>query len=703
MHIRLAMLVGLLGAAGCANLQGLSGGNTDGGGDGGSRTDVTTTSDARDGAPDGHMTRGDAGPSSDANRPDSPDAALPDNVIYVDATGGNDSNGGRVPSAPFRTIGAAVAAAQPGDEIHACVGNYVLTSTLVLSNNFILRGGYACGTYARASLDGTPAPMVATTTEDVPTLPTNATTIQGDITPVVQITGNTVPASSLLEGVTIAGASTVLSSTAIGLEVESAATRLFHDVIIGGTGFQPGTKTSTYDGAYGLHVIGDGANPEIGWCFIHGGVASSHSGNGTYGIRIDGATTDRTEASVHDNVIHAGQGVSDIHYGAIGMQVINVNGPWAAPITHNVITGGYGSTQNANAQATNALVLYLVENPPPASVPNAIDVIENTINGGIATSPQGTTPDAGTFIATSALGVLIQYGEVRILGNRIDPGDVSRVYGTGLLSAIDNEVASTASMLIAGNMVLVGDMAAPPTSYVIVPVTLDGPTTFVDNTVVAVDPTSATQTAAAGLVSIVGTLSTLTTVENNLLVNAAGTNLFGVTFPASNAPSSFQNNAFVNVSLVSCVGPCLTYEASPAGSPTQATIPAFESAAAAQAGGSGSHNFRVAATCDPSEVPTAGRRTCLVDSTCGTGGANDCIRDNSISPFTDPSGTPEFLSDAGWALGANAACEIARGGLWLGDAGAPVDVTGTAWSDLDAGFSASGMTVGAVNDPRGCL
>jgi hypothetical protein len=122
----------------------------------------------------------------------------------------------------------------------------------------------------------------------------------------------------------------------------------------------------------------------------------------------------------------------------------------------------------------------------------------------------------------------------------------------------------------------------------------------------------------------------------------------------------------------------------------------------AQPGGAATDDFRIVRVCDPSETVTSGRRSCLVDSACGDGGTNACIRDFAISPFSDPSGAPQFLSDAGWALAPSAACEILRGGTWLGDAGTPTDVNGATWTDKDAGFPSSGMTVGAVNDTRYC-
>jgi hypothetical protein len=684
-----ALLVSLTAA--CVSLAGLDTGPA--GSKGPSDAAVDATQDAS-GAPDAKV---------EASGDSASDGALPTNIIYVDAQNGNDSNSGRTPSAPLRSIAAAVGAAQAGDEVHACLGNYIQSQTLVISTDIVLRGGYDCTGFTRPSLDGTPAPTLATNALDEPTLPTSATIIRGEVTPVVRCIGSTVTDNTLIEGVTIAGASTELTTTAIGLEVEGAAPRILHDIIVGGTGYIAGITTATYAGSYGVHILADGANPEIGFSNVHGGVSSSDTSTGTIGILINGETLYASQMNLHDSIVDGGSGSgTTVGPGAMGIQVLNVNGPWSAPIARNVIRGGHGKVGSPLYGPTNGMTLYLVQN----AIPTSIDVIENEISGGVGLTTNDAVGDAGlnSLYFTAGAEVLISNGRVRFLGNRIDAGDISGIPpGLGAQTAFytfsDPGGPGGGSVIAGANEMLTGNMTSPPGEYVVQPIVLQGPNVFVNNTVVTADPTPPSQWGATAVFTI--TPGSTMTIENNLIALGAGTQIYGMQM--SGTPSSgatvFSGNAWIDVPLLSCIGPCATYGATPSGSVTQATIPGFETTIAGLTNGAAYDNVRVAPSCDPSETAVMGHRPCIADMSCGV--SNACIRNNAISPFTDPAGGAEFYGATGWSLSPTAPCEILRGGVWLGDAGSP-DFDGGAFTWLDAGWTGAGMPIGAVNDGTQC-
>jgi len=104
----------------------------------------------------------DAPPGCDLTREakDSP-ACVDDAVgVFVDATSGSDANPGSK-SAPFKTLGVAIAKAGNKPRVYVCDGSYPESVRLAPPNAPSLYGGFACGSWSYASTKPKVAPTGA--------------------------------------------------------------------------------------------------------------------------------------------------------------------------------------------------------------------------------------------------------------------------------------------------------------------------------------------------------------------------------------------------------------------------------------------------------------------------------------------------------------------------------------------------------------
>jgi hypothetical protein len=222
------------------------------------------------------------------------DAAGPQDsgVVYVSVEAGSDTNSGLSPEAPKRTLVAAIATAialDAGAEVHACAGTYAETQ-LNLNGAVSLRGAYDCATWARTATFGYP---VFDHVND--TVVENANPALRGSTLVVS---NAVPASSVVDGLTIVG-SAVLDGTTTGVIFEDEASPVLRDDTITGGG---GQQTTGF-GSIGVYIDGASA-AEVVDDAINGGTGTP----GSVGVEIRSTATPH----VHDDLVSGGLGNAPI-------------------------------------------------------------------------------------------------------------------------------------------------------------------------------------------------------------------------------------------------------------------------------------------------------------------------------------------------------------------------------------------------------
>jgi hypothetical protein len=338
------------------------------------------------------------------------DQCLPEpaDAIYV-AEGGNDTNDGKTPGAPKKTIGGAIALLKttgaPNYEIHVCRGTYRESVTLDYSTS--IRGGFECNTWKRA--DG------------------NETIVEApEGSPALAVKG---VAGVTVEGLTLRASDAGAARSVAVLVAAGGAVKLTGDRISAAGG-----KTKLSPASAGVYLE-NGGSAEIEKSFIEGGSAANEGGGyGSAGIAI--AVAKESEAStlkVVDSDIRGGSGSVSSGTGSIG--ILGLYGS-VTSVERNVIDGGTGKS-GAGTSAAGAII---------SSTTGDLAFIGNKVNGGNGSCTGGCT----------ALGVsLAPKGKATVHGNRIIAGEVSapgfdaRFVGLGVNDAPNADIQN--NQIFTGN------------------------------------------------------------------------------------------------------------------------------------------------------------------------------------------------------------------------------------------------------------
>lgn len=265
-------------------------------------------------------------------------------ILYV-SPNGDDTSSGCASDKPKRTIGSALAGARSSQnvaEIRACTGTYDEVVSLDLPVS--LRGGWDCSGWKRTATYGFP-------TFDG----TNETIIGGSAVPhALHLTGASVGAASLIDGLTVQGAIANSSSDGVALRIALGATPVVENCRILG-----GSSTSLDgDGSVGLRVETD-ASPEVRSCYIDGGtgVTSADEGVGRAGVVVDGAGP-----WLHDNQITGGAAAAGPSFGvpSVGVVLRDTKPLTVAsgkPLRANTMEGGDGNGEKAGGFASVGLLV----------------------------------------------------------------------------------------------------------------------------------------------------------------------------------------------------------------------------------------------------------------------------------------------------------------------------------------------------------
>lgn len=456
---------------GCSDLGGLTGGegSPDGPGD-----------------PDGKGGDGEGGECAG-------DDCLPEpaDVIYV-AEGGNDTNDGKTPAAPKRTIGGAVALLKTTGassfEIHACRGTYRESVTLDYATS--IKGGYECSTWKRA--DGN-----ETIVEAPPGSP--ALAVEG-------VTG------VIVEGLTLR-ASDAGAVRSVGVLVGGGASvKLVGDRISGGAG-----KGKLSPASAGVFLENGGA-AEIERSFVEGGTAVNEGGGyGSAGVAIAiGKEHEASTLKITGSEIRGGGGTVTSGTGSVG--ILALYGSVSA-VESNVIDGGTGKS-GAGTSSAGALV---------SSTSGDLSFVSNKVSGG-----NGSCTGDCTVLGAS----LSPKGKVTVHGNRIVAGEVStpgndaRFVGLGVNDSPNADIQN--------NQIFTGNTKHVLTSYAGALETRGLGTALVGQNTLALGSTLAGTGTALTLDAKQGT------VANNLFLGAGGTVDWAVRVDSCKDARvvSFRNNAW---------------------------------------------------------------------------------------------------------------------------------------------------------------
>lgn len=512
----------------CSDLGGLSGGN-----------------DAPEGRPGGGVDGAGKGDEC------SGDQCLPEpaDVIYV-AEGGNDTNDGKTPGAPKKTIGGAIAllktTAAPNFEVHVCRGTYRESVTLDYSTS--IRGGYECSTWKRA---------------------------EGNETIVEAPAGSPALVVKGVSGVTVDGltlrASDAGESRSIAVLVGAgAAVKLSGDRIRGGAG-----TTKLSPASAGVYLENGGA-VEIEKSFIEGGSAANEGGGyGSTGVAIAiGKEHDASSLKIVESEIHGGGGSVSSGTGSVG--ILGLYGT-VSSVEKNVIDGGTGKSGAGTASA-GAII---------SGTAGDLAFIGNKVHGGNGSC----TGDCSVLGAS-----LSPKGKVTVHGNRIIGGEVSAPGKEGRFIGLGVNDSPNAD--IQNNQIFTGNTKHAITSYA---GALDtrglGTAVIGQNTLVVGN-------------ALVGTGTALTldakqgTVANNLFLGAGATVDYAVRVNSCKEAKvvSFRNNAWAGfadgkaILAIDKTNPTSTYLCTTAAT-TATTSTAAESAlATAYPGITASGNQRLTAS-----------------------------------------------------------------------------------------------------------
>lgn len=341
------------------------------------------------------------------------DAASGCATVYVSAESGLDGNTGCSPAQAKRTITSALAAAKQRkgevQEVHVCKGDYG-EADLVLDQRVSLRGGYACGDFAREANFGAASDWKFAN----PTTVYNAKPGPGSAA--LTVTGTDVGNSIEIDGFVLRSA--VQSATlALALGVD-AASPFVHDCVLRAEGTVGG------GGVVGARLTGTSARFAKDKIEVVGGGTEETAGMGL--VASGGGTVTVEYSSIK---VSGGRGKLS---GSVGLYVAGVTLKATAnfvvasgePAT---MTGEY--TQSAGFTVVNA----------PGSTLRGNNVV--AIGGGCTTSPKCSV--SGVGIAGSP--------RVEVTGNRVMAAATPNA-GTNTLMAM-SLLASDAS-LVANNALL---------------------------------------------------------------------------------------------------------------------------------------------------------------------------------------------------------------------------------------------------------
>jgi hypothetical protein len=583
-------------------------------------------------------------PSADAGTGDA-DAGPPaldsgaGRVVYVSADAGSDLNDGLSPSSPKKSLVSAIAAAgaiDGGAEVHACAGTY-LESNLVLSVAVSLRGAYSCATWTRTPTFGYPK-----FDGKYVTLVENGNPASQPQTLVIN---ESVPSTSIVDGLAVAGAAT-LAGTTTGLTVrDTAAPLVTDDVISGGAGH----PTPTGSGSIGVSILG-AASAEVRNSVINGGTGTGSLGS--IGVQINSTGT----PNVHDNVISGGLGVSTEVVASWGME-IESSAVIPHAIANNIVLGCDSPGVSASAAGIRVAA-------PDASV----DIVGSQIDG------CGGTGDGG-----SNFGIQVNSpgATVRVLEDRVYGG--ARAGEGAFVAGIDVEAAGTFELH--NSMVHAGDVTAASSAANGVELGAVAGAAIVYDTIYA----GANNGSAIVLLT---TESNATITDSILLGGGPALPHFAAVFAQScaGALSSLDHTLFANFG-----GDLYACDQTDGGPASLAATVAGLEALLDPTVAPGDLVFAQQSTCDDD----AG---CVLSAAC-PGAPTACLGSLFGASWTSDDGvTGLFQSNAadggtivgGWTLAAGAPCAIAQGGVPV--AGVTTDLYGVARSGTTPTVGAAELT-----------
>jgi hypothetical protein len=525
--------------------------------------------------------------STDSGGADAPTCAGP--TIYVSVSTGSDSNPGCTNTAPKKSIAAAIAAASASagavTSIEVCKGVYN-EIPLALQSATSLLGGYSCTSWTRTATYGYP-------TFDG----TNGTVIQnaavGTSAVTLYVTGAAVTSSTLVDGFTILGATSGVTSTSVvAVHVTGgAAPTLSNNQLTGGSLTVPNQI-----GSIGVNLF-QGGNPTIRNNKINGGSGtvpptSSDTGHASVGIQTDGTST---SVQIIDNVINGGSGAA-LNTTADGSCAAVLQGPGTSTgngptytVRGNTITAGTGTSTGGTA--TLGLFFTGVETAVVAS---------NSIDGG-----------GGTTGMRCGIGLLTQItGTATITGNRIYGGNCNTASTVNTAPVGLKVVGPGTTAFVYDNMIHSGTATNDPTygpTAILLAGLLTG-TTIRHNTLV-----SGTSNGVEGQALWLDVGTSGSTVVNNILAGTStnwGVNISQCPADAGTpALAAFENNLIFGTTggLVKWASPCY-------GGVGYATIDsATASLVATQTGATIGGNVTIASSCTTDAGTDSG---CVVSAGC---------------------------------------------------------------------------------------
>ena len=342
-------------------------------------------------------------------------------IVYVSADAGSDLNDGLSTSSPKRSLVSAIAAAGAIDgaaEVHACAGTY-LESNLALSAAVSLRGAYSCSSWTRTPTFGYPKFDGVNVT-----LVENANAASQPQTLVIN---ESVPSTSIVDGLAIAGAATLVGTTT-GLTIrDTAAPLVTDDVISGGAG-----HPTAGDGSIGVSILG-AASPELRNSVINGGTGTGALGS--IGVLINSTGT----PNVHDNVVSGGLGSSTGDVASWGIE-IESSAVIPRAIANNIVLGCDSPGVSASAAGIRVAA-------PDASV----DIVGSQVDGCEGTGDGGTN----FGIQVDSPGATVRLLEDRVYGG-------ARTGEAAFVAGVLVEAAGTFELH--DSMVHAGDVTAASSS-----------------------------------------------------------------------------------------------------------------------------------------------------------------------------------------------------------------------------------------------
>jgi hypothetical protein len=305
-------------------------------------------------------------------------------VIFVSASGGDDTRPGTDPLRPVKTIAVGVLRAAnlnvTGAEVHVCEGTYP-ENGLTIKGNVALLGGYACATWMRTSTYGYPSFDMKH--QAIITAPSASA-----VPPTLVVQGASVTSATVIDGFSIVGALSPAGQS-YGLDIQGGASPTVTNNQISGGGGKP---SGANFGSIGIH-IGDSSNAELAFCEVSGGAGEAPIGS--VGIWLSSTGT----PSVHDDLVSGGVGTTSGAPPSLGSVGVAIAAALTMPLSNLKVSG----TDPAGSTAASRGV-YITNSSTTA-----------TINGCSITG--------GSGMGASSMGVDIESaGAVTLVDNRIYGG-----------------------------------------------------------------------------------------------------------------------------------------------------------------------------------------------------------------------------------------------------------------------------------------